>query len=130
MLLLVDLGEALLIGRVLPRHLGYGLLLLRAPEDHGVLDLEGPLVGVLRGLQPLGDRVGVRLVLRVQLGDVGLQLAVHVCLEAGHVELDELPGGILELLELGQDVRVLSHIFGDPRCEPALVWHDHSVPRS
>ena len=72
----------------------------------------------------------MHLVLRVQLGDVRLQLAVHVCLEAGHVELDELPGGILELLELGQDVWVVSHILWDPGCEPALVWHDHSVPRS
>jgi hypothetical protein len=95
MLLVVDLGEALLISCVLSGYLSYGLLLLRPPEDHGILDLERSLVGVLRGLQALVDRVGVHLVLRVQLGDVRLQLAVHVCLEAVHVKLDELPRGLL-----------------------------------
>jgi hypothetical protein len=37
----------------------------------------------------------VDLVLRVQFGDVRLQLTVHVCLEAVHVKLDEFPRGLL-----------------------------------
>ena len=127
--MLVDLGETLLVGGVLPGDIRDCLLLLRPPEDHCVLDLERPLVGVLRGLQALDDRIGMDFVLRVQLGNVGLQLAIHIHLEAIHIELDELPRGILQFLQFGHNLRVVPHVLGDPRCEPALVWHDLGVSR-
>ena len=65
--MLVHLGEAPLIVRVLTGNVRYRLLLLLTPQNHSVFKLERLVISIFGGLETLEDRVLVGFILVVNL---------------------------------------------------------------
>ena len=99
-LVLIDLLEPLLILLILMSDLLYSVEFLLSPINHLLLDSPGLLVGVLALVQ-LGrhDRL-VLLVVLVKTADVRFKFAIHLVLEAGHVELQIRVRGMVQLMQL------------------------------